>query len=276
MKCDYLSTTDYSQFKFFSENRPVTPCRVQALKESIAQVNKLHLYPIIVNRDKYVVDGQHRLTAAKSLRIPIYYVVDDDSTTSDMILFNTHRTNWSLENYVNFHNQNGLESFVFFQEMYEFAKTQHSTFTPVYRALIVLCCGSARTFPDLIRSGKLILKNTHLARKFIEITFPICRKLNNDIKNLRTKKSPTLFFKMPYINTLAFCFKKMNDKQYKELLGCLERDVSKFSDTNSHTEVYNLFKNSYCFNKKKEKLKFDFNFDAHKVDLEKTHEEESK
>jgi hypothetical protein len=275
MKSHYPSTTDYSQFKFKVGNRPVLPCRVQCLKESITQNNKLHLHPIIVDKNNNIVDGQHRLAAANSLRVPIYYIVDYESQEDDIILFNTHRTNWSLENYVNYHNQKGIESFVFFQKMIDFCKTYHAPFSSVYRTLAELCASHNTYFPDLIRSGKLEFKNKEIAKKFIELTFPACKKLNDRIKHLRERRSCCLFFKSSYISTLIFCFIKMTLKQYKELLRCLERDVSKLSDTNSHTEVYALFKMSYCHKKNKEGLKKDFNFDLHKIQLQKTDGEES-
>jgi hypothetical protein len=65
-------TTDYDQFKFLESQRNVT--RTSAVLESIKQKNMLDLKPIICNKEKYVLDGQHRLLAAKQLRVPIYYI----------------------------------------------------------------------------------------------------------------------------------------------------------------------------------------------------------
>ena len=71
-------TTDYKQFKKVKGNRGYAQRHLKNLVSSIAQNNLLQYSPIIVNDKMEVIDGQHRLAAAQSLGLPIYYVVAGD------------------------------------------------------------------------------------------------------------------------------------------------------------------------------------------------------
>ena len=68
-----VKTTDYSIFKKINGNRGISHSHVTKLTAAIARRNLLQLFPIIVNEKMEIVDGQHRLWAAKRLKLPIYY-----------------------------------------------------------------------------------------------------------------------------------------------------------------------------------------------------------
>ena len=57
-------TSDFSIFKTMDGNRPPNPQHIRRLKDSM-MVNGVLCNPIIVNEFGYVIDGQHRLIAAK-------------------------------------------------------------------------------------------------------------------------------------------------------------------------------------------------------------------
>lgn len=64
-------TTNYDQFKRIIGNRPEEERHVKRL---ILSYHEEYLEPIItVNENKEVIDGQHRLDAAKALGYPIWY-----------------------------------------------------------------------------------------------------------------------------------------------------------------------------------------------------------
>jgi ParB-like nuclease domain len=99
-------TTDYDMFKFRHDNRAkIDTTHVERLKRSIAARNLLNLRPIDVNGDMEVIDGQHRLIAAKALQVPIYYKIDSSLGSSDIILMNTSKS-WSVMDYLNFYCKN--------------------------------------------------------------------------------------------------------------------------------------------------------------------------
>ena len=65
-------TTDYSIFLHVIGNREINKSNVNRLKESINEIGLQ--VPILVNENKAVVDGQHRLQALKELNLPVTYV----------------------------------------------------------------------------------------------------------------------------------------------------------------------------------------------------------
>lgn len=84
-------------------NRQVLEQSVRHLMASIQMKDMLKLRPIIVNKNMEVLDGQHRLEAAKRLHKPVYYTIDDKSEVQDVILLNANQKNWAMEDYLNFH-----------------------------------------------------------------------------------------------------------------------------------------------------------------------------
>ena len=73
------STTDYDKFIILNFNRDKTKKHINEIKEMIEKDNLLHLHPILINNRWEVIDGQHRLEAAKLLYVPIYYIQEDIS-----------------------------------------------------------------------------------------------------------------------------------------------------------------------------------------------------
>lgn len=95
-------TTDYDIFKFREDNRQtITQSHVKRLAESIQARNLLELRPISVNAEMEIIDGQHRLLAAKSLGVPIYYNKNDKLLASDIILMNVAQA-WGQSDYLNY------------------------------------------------------------------------------------------------------------------------------------------------------------------------------
>lgn len=113
-------TTNYEMFKFRKDNREkgVDACHLKRMIESIKARNLLEFRPIIVNSDMEVIDGQHRLMAAKELKLPIYYEVDNDSNSKDIILLNVSKT-WGYNDYLHYYYKNDYPEYI---KMHNFIK----------------------------------------------------------------------------------------------------------------------------------------------------------
>jgi ParB-like nuclease domain len=70
-------TDDYSIFKYIGFNREKNKNHIDSLKKILQKENLLHLHPILLNEKMEVVDGQHRLEAAKELGLEIFYIVSN-------------------------------------------------------------------------------------------------------------------------------------------------------------------------------------------------------
>jgi len=105
-------TKNYQMFKIVSSNRDVDTFHVKRLVESIKKLNLLEANPIIVNKNMEVIDGQHRLEAAKILFEDIYWVEVDAKNTSEAIVsLNSSQKNWVLEDYIRHYAKLGLSNY---------------------------------------------------------------------------------------------------------------------------------------------------------------------
>jgi hypothetical protein len=106
-----LVTTDYDQFKIIDSNREVNKNHLRKLINSIESKNLLYLFPLVINNKMEVIDGQHRLSAAKELGIPVYYMIDNTITKADIAMMNSNRKGWLIKDYIYFHAKEGNKHF---------------------------------------------------------------------------------------------------------------------------------------------------------------------
>jgi len=117
-------TTNYDMFKFREDNRQtITQSHVRRLAESIKSRNLLELRPISVNGEMEVIDGQHRLLAAKSLGVPIYYHQNHELLASDIILMNVAQA-WGQADYLNYFCKNNYPEYL---KLRDFMKAHNIT-----------------------------------------------------------------------------------------------------------------------------------------------------
>ena len=106
------STTNYELFKFREDNREsINQSHVKRLADSIKARNLLELRPISVNADMEVIDGQHRLLAAKMLGVPIFYQQREDLTPTDIITMNVSKS-WGQGDYLNYYVKNHYPEYI--------------------------------------------------------------------------------------------------------------------------------------------------------------------
>lgn len=90
------STTDYDKFNLLTYNRPINESHVHRLMKLMRVDNQTDIFPIVVDKDFNVVEGQHRLAAAKALKIPIYYIQSDrDFSQKTISQFNSVHRKWN-------------------------------------------------------------------------------------------------------------------------------------------------------------------------------------
>lgn len=94
-----VKTSNYDQFDTFVGNRKVYKSHVNHLVKSIQEKNMLEENPIIVASGK-IIDGQHRLEAAKILKVPFYYIEREEGTLEDVRRLNVNTKPWTLQDYL--------------------------------------------------------------------------------------------------------------------------------------------------------------------------------
>lgn len=148
MEVKIQKTKDYSIFKKQIFNRPLAKGAVRNLALAIQAQNKLHLNPIIVNRNMEIIDGQHRLEAAKRLGVDIYYMVDDAATLKDMISYNAKRVAWQLETYFDFYIKNKNPEYIKLKKVVD-------TYSMIPISVVITYCSTYRD-GETIKTTRLI------------------------------------------------------------------------------------------------------------------------
>lgn len=175
-------TTNYKQFKYLSTNRPISNCVVNELIASIKEKNLLEYRPILVDENKSIIDGQHRLKAAEALGVEIFYQVKKNATTKDMIRLNTTQVKWENINFMNAYMQEKNENYIKLSNLMESFK--------IGVPIAVLFCGfdlRNKSYRGLIRSGEFVFPTDSTLPEFrltffCEICELIAQKSNLKVK----------------------------------------------------------------------------------------------
>lgn len=142
-------TTEYDKFVLREDNRKhgLMENHVLDIMESLKIRNLLHLRPIVINTRNEVLDGQHRLEAAKRLGLPIYYMLDKDSQSEDLIHLNMSKK-WNTDDYLNFWCKQGKQNYI------KLAELQRKTGLNISILLNLCCMQTGQKYRDF-KMGKL-------------------------------------------------------------------------------------------------------------------------
>jgi hypothetical protein len=141
-----MKTTNYSLFSMMKTNRPINNGLVKRLQESMNEFGFLESRPVIVDKNFYIIDGQHRFTAAKNLNLPINYAIEDINAESAMIKLNANQVMWRLEEYIMHHASSGIP---FYKELLKYNENYK---LGASNAIIILCGYSVKAIQ--IKDGK--------------------------------------------------------------------------------------------------------------------------
>ena len=108
-------TNDLSMFNEIKGNRPPNPQHVKRLSDSI-KVNGLLCNPILVNESHEVIDGQHRLLAAKSCNSEIYYIILNGYDLKEVHALNLNQKNWTKKDFMDGYAEMGVDAYVKLKE----------------------------------------------------------------------------------------------------------------------------------------------------------------
>ncbi len=163
-------TKDLSIFKFHVVNRDIlnksSQNRIERISESMKKELKKH--PIIVTSKMIVVDGQHRVEAAKKAGCGIYYIIDESvPNTAKGIFdaakeFNKNAKEWSKKDYIDGYANQGNESY---QKLMEFSQ-KYPMFSLTERLMLLQNSGTKHANKKEFSDGKFTVKNINTAEKW--------------------------------------------------------------------------------------------------------------
>lgn len=161
-------TSDLSIFKFSKFNRTVL-----LSAKMIEQAKEGLINPIIVNEYYVVIDGQHRLTAAKKAGVPIEYIIKPGLDEKDIVRMNTVQKPWSLKNHIEaWANQGDSE----YQALAEIVKTKVADVTAITEIALDSINGAQTR--KIIEKGKFKFHNQGVTNEFFDMYRDFKKKAN--------------------------------------------------------------------------------------------------
>jgi len=122
------STKDYSIFKQLEGNRQIYKNHVNKLVKAIKENPTLLRYvPILVNEELEVIDGQHRLEAAKKAKAEVYFYIEPDLKLSDTQVLNANQKSWGVMDYAkSFASLNNVDYLVYIEFRQQYPQFAHN------------------------------------------------------------------------------------------------------------------------------------------------------
>lgn len=105
-------THDLSMFRQHPHARQVNEHHLQALIGFMGRRNLLPYYPILVDKNHTILDGQKRWLAANELHLPISYIVSDNFSLHMAAIAAGTASNWALDDYLKHYAARGYSSYV--------------------------------------------------------------------------------------------------------------------------------------------------------------------
>jgi hypothetical protein len=110
---------NYQDYSLDITNRDLHGNRVDRLVETIVSINLLDLYPIVTTIDKIILDGQHRLSAAKAVPTPFYALSGGDISIEDIAEANLHTFRYDSKDALLLYSAIGGESYRYLRNFLE-------------------------------------------------------------------------------------------------------------------------------------------------------------
>jgi hypothetical protein len=115
---EVYKTTDLSIFKQIKGNRPRNPQHISQIKNSIKKHGML-FRPLLVNEKYEVLDGQHRLEAAKETCHFVYYIILEGRGLGSVHVLNLNQQNWGQVDFLNSYAEMGLVDYLALKSFWE-------------------------------------------------------------------------------------------------------------------------------------------------------------
>lgn len=234
-------TKNYDLFKKHPSNTPINETIVRKLMDSLTQRNMLSLKPILVNEKMQVLDGQHRLEAAKRLDMPIYYIVEKTAQDMDMILLNANQRTWKLADYHNFFLTQGSPEY---RKLDEFTKS-HKMNLQEYMKLDNY--GRKSINSNNFRHGKFVMPTEEEQKGKLKI-WNFAKELISFISKRRSDIPQVL--KSVNFQRALISFLKRDDISFEEIKNKVEMKIDIMGARSGMGGYYQMFLEIYNFRRR--------------------------
>lgn len=161
-----MQTSNYEMFKSVGGNRDIYPRHVESLTAAIERKNLLQYYPILVNENFEIIDGQHRLMAAMKLGLPVYYERVEGLRIEDVMSINTNSKTWTLQDFIDAYVLLGYSAYQTLVDFMERHKTPASLSAGLLAGYTARLRGGG-TIAASIRNGTFTIGSLSYAERMI-------------------------------------------------------------------------------------------------------------
>lgn len=200
-------TYDYDTFRFEVVNRNIDENQVNKLKK-ILKENGSFISPIVVAKDRTVIDGQHRYHALKELGLPVRFILGEETgdLQQDIIKTNNMRKNWSFTDYLEAYaqmNENYRQALMIVEEFKDIASPS---------ALVKFIGANGTGKSEIFRKGalELMLGTNYLDTKVDELNE--LAKYHHSINYGKRFSQKYLFMIEEMMKSPAFSWARMKQK----------------------------------------------------------------
>tara|TARA_R110000772_G_scaffold264687_1_gene385436 strand:+ start:548 stop:1336 length:789 start_codon:yes stop_codon:yes gene_type:complete len=239
-------TNDLSVFQEIKGNRPPNPQHIRRLVASIKE-NGLLCNPILVNERLEVIDGQHRLLAAKESKSEIYYIVLNGYDLKEVHALNLNQKNWTKKDFMDGYAEMGVEPYIKLRNFMRKNKVFNIT------DCIALCSntvsGSTADISQKYRKG---LNNINIKEVFEEGTwqgkdFEIAQQNADKLRMIKPYYDG--YRRSTFIGTMLGLFKNKNF-DFFDFLNKLKMQTQKMEDCTSVSQYKLLIEDIYNYRRR--------------------------
>lgn len=162
------ATTNYEKFKKIKGNRLVNRAHVRELISKIENNDLSQYFPILVNEDMGVIDGQHRIEALRTLGLPVYYEIKEGLNIDAVRGLNSGQKNWTWRDYATSYADEGNVHYIGFLSLADEFGFNFST-----TAIFCSIQGSGRG-GVMFNSGELNILDMEKVRTLLENYTDVC------------------------------------------------------------------------------------------------------
>lgn len=182
----YFKTYNYELFEFYHFNREVRQSKVRELAKVIKDYS---ICPIQVKKGSsgklFIIDGQHRLHAAKRTGNPIFYrIIDaDPSCIADMQV----SSKWNIIDWVNYYCSHRMEDYVTLRKLFD----EHNVSMTALIAMLTLKNSGKDKYSistnanDKIRKGTFKITTLKFANKILAQMNDYPKDIRNNLYFIR-------------------------------------------------------------------------------------------
>jgi hypothetical protein len=234
---------DYTKFEILDMNREISELKAVnfAIHSLMTKHNYLARNPIVINSimtpGKFVIfDGQHRFLASKLIRQPIYYLIDNSLTVSNLTEINRHQTNW---------------------KQIEFVQTFAKQGKPFYKYIVDLADKHPEIMPStliyLVKSKYSKMDMVELGKKFKHGSIEFSEEMKVKVEEFLIKLEDFQFRDDYKSRNFLRGFLKLNNRKnysHDHMLKQIESFKEKFYKCVSSDGAFNMLKDVYNFHVK--------------------------